>query len=234
MQSFLAALKFLTLWGSLAPAERNVSRGAPALYFPFLGLCLGLLLALFNYAISLYLDAELLSILLIGFLVLATGATHCDGTKKTFDRLVLSDSEQAASRTTTFGSLVLILFILLKIRAVEVMDEKIALSLLLAPALARWTLVVFVFGYHEWCDEASKWIGENLRLWHLLLTTAAILGLAFYFLGRKGLLIGLYLSVLALLTRTLLYRRDSLLRSDNLGAVIETSETLSFILLASL
>jgi hypothetical protein len=67
-----------------------------------------------------------------------------------------------------------------------------------------------------------------------VVTTAAILGLAFYFLGRKGLWIGLSLSVLALLTRSLLHRRHAVLTQENFGAMVEISEALSFILLASL
>jgi len=234
MQSLVAALRYLTFWGRLAPKPQGATRAPPALYFPFMGLLLGLLLALSNYALSLYLDSGLLSILLIGLLVLATGASHFDGAKNTFDGLFLSARAQVNSETRTLGSLLLILMILLKIRAVEVIDEKIALSLLLAPAFARWTLVVFIFGCREWCEETSRWVADNLRLWHLLLTTVAILGLAYYFLARKGLLIGLCLSVFALITRSILHRRYSVIRGDNFGAVTECSETLSLILLASL
>jgi adenosylcobinamide-GDP ribazoletransferase len=233
MQSLVAALKYLTLWGRIASKQQATTQGAPALYFPFIGLLLGLLLALLNYALSVYLDSQLLSIFLISFLVLVSGATHCDGTKRTLDAL-LSRPREENSSLTTFGLLILFVFMLFKIRAVEVMDDKIALSLLLAPALARWNLVVFVFGFHDRCDESCRWIGENLRLWHLLLTSATILGLAFYFLGRKGLVIAFSLTLVALLSRTWLHQHYSVITHDNLGALIESSETLSFILLASL
>src|SRR5262245_51721600 len=230
MKSLVAALKYLTLWGRIWP-NQQAAHGAPALYFPFVGLFLGLLLALLNYALSVYLDSQLLSIFLVSFLVLASGAAHCDGTKRTIDALLPRHSEQTSS---SFGLLILFVFMLFKIRAIEVMDDKIALSLLLAPALARWNLIIFVFGFRDSCDESCRWIGENLRVWHLLLTTATILGLAFYFLGRKGLVIGFSLSLLALLSRTWLHQHYSVITRDNFGAVIESSETLSFVLLASL
>jgi adenosylcobinamide-GDP ribazoletransferase len=235
MQSLVAAFKYLTIWGRLLPKPPlDESHGAIALYFPLVGLFLGLLLALLNYALGRSLDSELLSILLISFLVIATGAAHCDGAKKTFDALLSKRLGPKNAQESIFGSIVLFVLILLKIRAVEVTDDKIAVSLLLAPALARWSLVIFIFGYHDRCEATARRIAENLRIWHLVVTTAAILGLAFYFLGRKGLWIGLGLSVLALLARSLLHRRHAVLTQENFGAMIEIGEALSFILLASL
>jgi len=95
-------------------------------------------------------------------------------------------------------------------------------------------LVIFICGYHDRCEETARRIAENVRFWHLLVTTIAILGLAVSLLGRKGLWIGLSLSVLALLMRSLLHRRHGVLTHDNFGAVIELSEMLSLILLAAL
>lgn len=235
MQSLTAAFKYLTVWGRLIPKQPTPEAiGAAALYFPLVGLFLGLVLALLNYGLGLYLESQLLSIFLIGFLVIATGAVHCDGVKKTFDALLSDRIGGIAGRENTFGSIAVFLLILCKIRAVEVLDDKIALSLLLTPAFARWTLVIFIYGYHDRCEETARRIAGNLRFWHLLVTTIAILGLAVTSLGRKGLWIGLSLSVLALLARSLLHRRHAVLTHDNFGAMIELSEMLSLILFASL
>ena len=234
MQSLIAAFKYLTVWGRIIPQQpKPEAIGAAAAYFPVVGLFLGLLLALLNHGLGLYLEAQLLSIFLIGFLVLATGAVHCDGLKKTFDALLSDRVGEAHARENTFGSIAVLLLILCKIRAVDVLDDKITLSLLLTPAFARWTLLIFICGYHERCEETARRIAENLRFWHLLVMTIAILGLAAYLLGRKGLWIGLSLSVLALLARSLLHRRHAVLTHDNFGAMIELSEMLTLILLAS-
>lgn len=234
MRSLIETLKYLTVWGRCArKAPAPEALGAVAIYFPLVGLVLGLLLALLNYAFNLYLDSQLLSILLIGFLILANGAVHCDGTKKTFDAL-FSNTSPLVPPPTSFGLIALFLLTLLKIRAVELIDEKIAPSLLLAPALARWSLVIFLFGYQDRCEASARRIAEQIRIWHLLATTIALMGLAFYLLGRKGLWIGLTLSLLALLARSFLHRRYSVLTQDHLGAMIELSEMMSLILLASL
>ena len=235
MQSLSAAFKYLTIWGRVNTTEPTPEAiGAAAVYFPLVGLLLGLLLALLNYGLGLYLESQLLSIFLIAFLLMATGAVHCEGVKKTFDAFRPDRTGAANSRENIAGFVAIVLVVLFKIRSVDLLDDKIALSLLLTPALARWALVTFIYGYHDRCDEIARRIAENVRFWHLLVTTSATLGLAVYLLGRKGLWIGLALSVLALLARSLLHRRHAVLTHDNFGAVIELSEMLTLTLLASL
>jgi adenosylcobinamide-GDP ribazoletransferase len=235
MQSLAVAFKYLTIWGRIAhKSPRGDTIGTAAVYFPAVGLCLGLLLALLNSALSLYLAPQLLSIFLVGVLLLATGATHLDGLKNTLDGLWASRVDAADSGKSSAASIAVILLILLKISALDVIDDKLALSLLLTPALARWSLVIFVFGYHERCDEDARRLAEQLRFWQLLVITIAVLGLAASLLGKKGLWIALCLSVVALIGRSLLHRRHAVLTHDSFGALIEVSETLSLILLASL
>ncbi len=123
---------------------------------------------------------------------------------------------------------------LFKIRAIDVINDKLTVSLLLTPVLARWALVLFIYGYHDRCEEIPRRIAENVRVWHLLASTLASLGLAYYLLGRKGLWIGLALSIMTLLVRSFLHRRHAVLSHDNFGAVIELDEMLCLILLASL
>ena len=235
MQSLIAAFKYLTLWGGLV-AKRPTPEaiGAAAVYFPLVGLFLGLLLAFINYGLGRYLESQLLSILLMGFLVTVTGAVHCDGAKKTFDAALMEPLGNAGARASTFGLIAVLLLILCKIRAIYIIEDQIALSLLLTPAFARWTLVIFICGYHDRCEETARRIAENLRFWHVLVTTLVVLAIAVSLVGVKGLWIALCLSLAALLTRSLLYRRHGVLTHDNFGAMIELSETLTLVLLASL
>ena len=235
MQTLIAALKYLTIWGRLnttQPAPETI--GAAAVYFPVVGSLFGLLLALLNYGLSLYLDSEILTIFLVAVLLVATGGVHLEGVKKTFDALTPVLPSATNSQENIFGFVAILFVISFKFSAVDVLGDKIALSLLLTPVFARWALVLFIYGYHDRCEETPRRIAENVRFWHLLATTCATLGLAVYFLGRKALWIGLALSVVALLARSLLHRRHAVLSHDNFGAVVELSETLSLVLLASL
>lgn len=235
MQGVTAAFKYLTLWGrwsAIPPTPDAV--GAAAVYFPLVGLALGLLLAITNYALSLYLDSGILSILLVAILFAATGGIHVEGAKHTFDAMAPTIDHGANHRSETCGFVAIVFVLLFKIGATNAIDEKIALSMVLTPIAARWALVLFIYGYYDRCEETAKRIAENIKFWHLLLTTAVTLGLAIYLLGRKGLWLALALSVFALLIRSLLHRRHAVLTHDNFGAVIELSEMLSLILLASL
>jgi adenosylcobinamide-GDP ribazoletransferase len=234
MQGLTAALKYLTIWGRLSANQPTPEAvGAAAIYFPLVGLGLGLLLAVLNYALSLYLDSEVLSIFLVAILAAATGGIALEGTKHTFD--ALAPLVYAANRRSETCGVVGIFFVLMfKIGATNAIDERIALSLFLTPIAARWALVLFIYGYYDRCEETPKRIAESVKFWHLLAATAVTLGLAVYLLGRKGLWLGLSLSVFALLIRTLLHRHHSVLTDDNFGAVIELSEALSLVLLASL
>jgi adenosylcobinamide-GDP ribazoletransferase len=235
MQKLVAVLKYLTVWGRLSPSQPTPETiGAASVYFPLVGLLLGLLLALLNYGLSLYLDSEILTVFLIAVLLLATGGVHLEGVKKTFDALTSGLPHGTASRENIFGLVAILFVISFKFSAVDVLGDKTTLSLLLMPVFARWALVIFIYGYHDRCDQTSRRIAGKVRFWHLLLTTFATLGLAIYLLGRKALWIGLSLSVLVLLARSLLHRRHAVLTHDNFGAVIELSETLSLVLLASL
>jgi adenosylcobinamide-GDP ribazoletransferase len=235
MKSLLAAFKYLTILGRLTPtAPPPELIGRAAVYFPLVGLLLGLALALLNYGLGLYVDSEILSIILIAVLVVATGGIPLEGTKNTFDGMSVNLSRASDGQLYSWGFIAVLFVLLFKIAAADVMDEKLTLSLLITPAIARWALVIFVYGYHDRCEETPRVIAENVKLWHLLAATAATLVLAFYSLARKGLWIALSVSVFALLARSLLHRRHAVLTHDNFGALIELSEALSLVLLATL
>ena len=233
MQKLITAFKYLTVWSRFSPRPPIPEMiGAAAVFFPLVGLILGLLLAMTNYVLVAYLDSEILNIVLIATLVVATGGIHLEGIKNTFDATPTPISKSRGNETLGFVAIVLV--ILFKSGAADSMDEKLTLSLLLMPVLARWALVIFIYGYHDRCEETPRVITENVKFWHLLAATLFTLGLAVYLLGRKGLWLGLALSVFALLSRSLLHRRHAALTQDTFGAVIEWSEALSLILLASL
>lgn len=235
MKSLIAAFEYLTIWGRLSHKSTSVEAvGNAAIYFPIVGLCLGLLLALLNYGLALYVDGEILSVLIIAVLVIATGGTHIEGAMATFEAFHMERSRQKISHANIWGFVAIFFLLSFKISAIDVIDDKIAMSLLLTPVFGRWTLVLFIYGYHDRCEDIPRRIAEHVRFWHLLVTTLATLGSAVYLLGRKGLWIGLVLSLMTLLIRSLLHRRHTVLTHDNFGAMVELSETLSLLLLASL
>jgi len=234
VQSLVTALKYLTILGRWrAPVSSPAGFGNAALWFPLVGLAIGVIIAAVNYALVLYVDTQILSVLVIALWIVVTGGIPLAGSKSTFDSM----QQPAAARgggAEVFGFAAILILTFLKIHAIDVMDDKVAANLFIAPALARWALVVLLFGYHDRCDETMRLIAENTKLWHLGATTICTLALAVYLLGREALWISLALSLLALLSRTVLHRRHAILTLSNLGAVTDLGEALALVLIAIL
>jgi adenosylcobinamide-GDP ribazoletransferase len=236
MKSALAAFKFLTLARRFGRAQVSPQQVSTAIaYFPLVGIFLGLVLVLLNRLLDPHLESEILGVLLIASLALLTGAIHYEGMQNTFDALSVKMGQgEEKGRSLTFGLLAILFVVLLKVRALEVTGETRSLGLLLTPLFARWSLVIFLYGSASFAEGTARILADNVRAWHLALTTVLTLALAAFLVGRIALWIGLYLSLLALLSRTYLRRRNGCIGSDNFGAVVELSETLSFVLFASL
>lgn len=230
VKTFFAAFKFLTIWGcfsTVKPAPGTVGKAAG--YFPCVGLALGLLLALTNYILSPYFGTEILNLIVLTFLIAATGAQHLTGMKATFDAFAAND--ESANRTLGFTAVVLV--IVFKSAAADSMDINLTLSWLLTPVLARWALVIFLYGYHSRFEGPARAIAEHVNTRPVLASTVFTLVLAVYFLGRRGLWLALVVSVFTLSLRTLLHRRQTVLSQANWGATVELAEVVSLVVLAS-
>jgi adenosylcobinamide-GDP ribazoletransferase len=236
MKSIVAAFKFLTILSRFTAHKPSAPLvGKAAALFPVAGLILGLALALLARALENHLDAEILSTTLVAFLILATGGLPLEGLQKTFDAAAPGRSAATAGPPSgATGAAAIIFVILFKIKSMDILGEKLTLALLLTPALARWAMLVFIYGSHRHSEGEASLIAQNVRFWHVLFASFATLAPATYLLGRTGLWIGLCLAVLALLCRALLQKRNGALTRDNFGAVVEASEALSLVLLASL
>jgi len=235
VQGVVTAFKYLTIFGRWRATSADPAGFSNApLWFPLVGLTIGVILAAINYALALYIDSELLSVLVIALLIIATGAIPLAGTKITFDAMQQPARAAPDGSGEVVGLAAILIITFLKIHAIDIMDDKVAANLFIAPALARWALVVLLYGYHDRCDETMRLIAENTKLWHLGATTVTMLALATYLVSRKALWIGLALSLLALLSRTLLHRRHAILTLTNLGAVTDLGDALALVLLAIL
>jgi adenosylcobinamide-GDP ribazoletransferase len=236
MKSIVAAVRFFTIFGRFTRHESSahmVGKAAP--FFPVIGFILGLALALLARTLENYVDAEILSTTLVAFLILATGGLHLEGLQKTFDVAALRQTGTSAdSSSGAIGVAAIVIVLLFKIKSLDILEEKLTLALLLTPVLARWAMLVFIYGSHRHSEGDASRIAESVKFWHVLFASIATLAPATYLLGRTGLLIGLCLSIFSLVFRGLLQRRNGVLTAPNLGSVVELSETLSLILLASL
>ncbi|MBM4297377.1 MAG: hypothetical protein FJ143_06510, partial [Deltaproteobacteria bacterium] len=162
-------------------------------------------------------------------------AIHLEGLQKTTDLLVARRHKiDHLSAGTVYGMIAVVLVIIFKIRAIEVMGETRSIHLLLAPALARWALVVFLYGPNLESEDLAWRVAKQVTAWHLFVATAVTLAITIYLTGRAGLWVGLTISIVALLFRAYCQRQVSEISHHRFGALIEVSETLSLVLFASL
>lgn len=237
MRSFLTALKFLTAFpspGKVTPAPQEIGRSTP--FFPLVGFCLGFVLILLNRILEPYLESEILGVVLVSFLILLTRAKQLVGLRESFDRIGSGGGAEgmASNHKGIFGILAVIVVIMLKFRAIEVMGEVRGQGLLLAPVLSRWSMVILAYGSRPELGGTGATLPEQVRGRQLLWATALALAVAILVAGRVGLWIGLWVSLLALGTGLYFRRRPGGEGENNFGVIGEISEALAMVLFASL
>ena len=233
MKNALAAFKFLVLGDRFIVTQLDPKLvGSGTLYFPLIGLIIGACLVIVNRVLQPYLESEILAVVLVTFLIFLTRAAHLNGTQKAF---TVSSFTPAAGRSGgIYGLLAVLLIIFFKIRSIEVIGETRSLSLVFSPIFARWSLIIFLYRSTSAADESAQRVAENVTAWHLMIATAITLGMAIFLVGTTALWIGLCVSLFALLTRAYLRWRSVDLSSHHFDALVELSETLSFVLFACL
>jgi adenosylcobinamide-GDP ribazoletransferase len=237
---FLAALQFLTI----LPIKRNFNSrqvGGSSIYFPLVGLCIGLLLAGLNYLLHFILPQTVINIFLVAILALCSGGLHLDGVADTFDGIAGHRSTERRleimrdSRIGGFGAIGLGMVILMEYILLNNIPGNVTwLVLILAPAVSRWCMVYaiafFPYARPEGLGKAFK---EAVTGKQFTVATLIAIVLCIGLLGATGLIVlaGAWLATLFFS----LYLSHLLkgLTGDTYGAINEIT-TLSVFLMAIL
>lgn len=241
MKALLLAIQFLTRLPtppltSLAPEDW----GRSALAYPLVGLLIGALLAMLQFALGLS-DPLLQAALLLTAWVLLTGGLHLDGLADSADAWVgghgdrdrtLEIMKDPRSGPAAVSASVLVL--LLKFAALAVLlgsGIRPALVLMLVPLLGRAALLGLLLStpYVRAGGMGTAIAGHLPRKTALALLLALAAGLCFLVDGWKA--------ALAVLAVNFLLRRACLARlggvtGDTLGAAVELSEAGALLALA--
>ncbi|MDD5681610.1 MAG: adenosylcobinamide-GDP ribazoletransferase, partial [Candidatus Omnitrophica bacterium] len=168
MKNFFIALQFLTIIPIRIKRldDKNLSRSV--IYFPLIGLFLGLLLAGINNLLTILNLSDLtVNIILIFLLIVMTGGLHLDGLADTFDGVMSGknkDETLAIMRDPHIGVMgVLSLIIILSLKVAFLSSVSASLktvSLLLMGVLSRWSMVfaMSLFPYARQDGKAKKFI----------------------------------------------------------------------------
>lgn len=240
MKGLLIALQFLTILPVRIRGElKDRGIAASLIYFPVVGLFIGLLLAGVSALLSGILPPLLLSVILAGLWLLITGGMHLDGTADTFDALGSGKPRQAMleimrdSRIGAFGMAAVVFLILFKVFALHSLGSMRTGALIVAPVLGRFsvTLPIFLFSYPRESGKAKAFF-DNIRPKTVVIAAITALVIAGIALGVKGVLFFPVICVLAALFSFVLSRTFGGITGDNLGAIIEFTEAVTLIILA--
>lgn len=240
--SFLTALRFLTIFripgGRIETAE---DMGRSAVWFPVVGLIIGVILALINWVFSLFLPAAATSSLTIVLLVIVTGAMHLDGFADTCDGLAGNKPAEERwrvmhdSRTGAFGVTGLILLLLVKFVLLNSIPQANVTSVLvLMPVISRWAMVYAIAKYpYARTEGLGKAFKNGVTRTRLVVATVITLGLSivlawwadldYYYIVGFGIMVVIWFFIITVSA----YFRSKFagLTGDTYGAINELAET---------
>lgn len=237
MNRFIGILQFLTRIPVVQalPFDEEFEKGA--VYFPLVGLILGVLLLAFNYILSYFLPPSIGVILTMTLYIFLTGGLHLDGLGDTFDGLYSNRSRERVleimkdSRLGTNALLAILIVILIKIVGLQSMGHhQLNIALLLMPVMGRQALVLgsYKVAYARKEGLGNIFIGKVTReqLIITLLTTVII-----SMISVKSLLF-----VMLLMGFTYWYKKHTTriiggMTGDTLGSLCELTEAIYILFL---
>ncbi len=239
MNTFFAALQFLTLFPWPKRMDRSADEvGRSTIFFPVIGLLLGLILVLFNSLLKPFASSMLSSVCLVAILAWLTRGLHLDGLGDTFDGLGAGGDRERIlrvmddSHTGAFGLIAIVLSLFFKIHAIESLDVDRWGALLLAPILGRWAMVLL--GYRS--KAAKTGLGsifmDRLGAKQFYWATFMTLFLAAAVSRAAGVVLMAWVAVLTIGSKSYFHRRLGGVTGDTFGAVGELSETSVLVILA--
>ncbi|HEX9662561.1 MAG TPA: adenosylcobinamide-GDP ribazoletransferase [Candidatus Binatia bacterium] len=239
MNSFFAALQFLTLFPCPKRAERAADEiGRSTIFFPVIGLFLGLILVVIDFLLKPFASSGLSSVALVTILALLTRGLHLDGLGDTFDGLGAGGDRERIlsvmddSQTGAFGLIAIVLLLFFKIHAIESIGGDRWRGLLAAPVLGRWAMVLL--GYRSLAAKPGlgSTLIDHLDTKHFLFATLIALLLVAAILHGVGIAMMVWVAVFTTASKIFFHRRLGGVTGDIFGAVGELSETSVLVILA--
>jgi len=236
-QSFLAALCFLTIFpvpaAWLKGHEDRATQGYSILFYPLVGLLLGLVLLASIFFLSVF-DSLLATALLVMVWVIVTGALHLDGLADTADAWLggHGDRDKTLSilKDTHAGVaaiVAIVLLLIIKILALNDINSNLLFAVLVTPILSRTAVIglLLTTNYVRENGIAEKMIVAMPRqlAWAMI---AAVGLLALVVLQWKAIYILVSIVLAVFLYRIMLVRRLGGTTGDTAGALIEIIEVL--------
>lgn len=218
MTPFFIALQFLTRLKIVNQTEWSVEDfGKSVVAFPYVGLIIGLILALLYGILSPFIPLVPLMLILVITEFLITGGLHADGLMDTSDGLFSGRERDRKleimkdSRIGSFGVVAFVFVTLLKWQLLTAIPtaEFIPMALIMMPLMSRWSLVLSIRSYPYAREQGMGAAFANLAPKHVITYNT----LSTFFMPIVILLIGIILY-------TLLYGVYSIFSIADVGYVV--------------
>lgn len=218
MTPFFIALQFLTRLKIVNQTEWSVEDfGKSVVAFPYVGLIIGLILALLYGILSPFIPLVPLMLILVIAEFLITGGLHADGLMDTSDGLFSGRERDRKleimkdSRIGSFGVVAFVFVTLLKWQLLTSIPtaEFIPMALIMMPLMSRWSLVLSIRSYPYAREQGMGAAFANLAPKHVITYNT----LSTFFMPIVILLIGVILY-------TLLYGVYSIFSVADVGYVV--------------
>lgn len=218
MTPFFIALQFLTRLKIVNQTEWSVEDfGKSVVAFPYVGLIIGLILALLYGILSPFIPLVPLMLIIVVAEFLITGGLHADGLMDTSDGLFSGRKRERKleimkdSRIGSFGVVAFVFVTLLKWQLLTAIPtaEFIPMALIMMPLMSRWSLVLSIRSYPYAREQGMGAAFANLAPKHVITYNT----LSTFFMPIVILLIGVILY-------TLLYGVYSIFSIADVGYVV--------------
>ena len=218
MTPFFIALQFLTRLKIVNQTEWSVEDfGKSVVAFPYVGLIIGLILALLYGILSPFIPLVPLMLIIVVAEFLITGGLHADGLMDTSDGLFSGRERERKleimkdSRIGSFGVVAFVFVTLLKWQLLTAIPtaEFIPMALIMMPLMSRWSLVLSIRSYPYAREEGMGAAFANLAPKHVITYNT----ISTFFMPIVILIIGAILY-------TLLYSAYSIFSVADVGYVV--------------
>ncbi len=240
MNGFWAALQFLTIFPTpLKGSIDDKTIGMSLVYFPLVGLLLGVILFGLHYILTLILPAPVVCVLIIATLAILTGGHHVDGLIDTCDGIfggksreerltIMSDTKVGAFGVT--GA-----FLLLLAKYVAILSAPALPALLLMPAMGRWAMTHAIFSFpYARVSGLGLSFKQGISWQKFAIASFIALALSLLLMVWKGIvLLGTLYAVIYSIGQFIRTRIGGL-TGDSYGAINELAEVITLLLIIML
>jgi adenosylcobinamide-GDP ribazoletransferase len=235
MKNLAAAFQFLTVLPVGKP--RRVEAGKMVPWFPIVGLAVGLIMVLADYAFSMLWPGTIVALLDVLLLTVLSGGLHLDGLGDTADGLLSHRSREKAlgimrdSRIGVMGLLAVVFVLAIKWGCLRNLQEQRTLYLLIIPAYSRGAMMFGIqclkygrpdggMGTDFFSNKPPTW-----ALWTILLPVFISC-----WLGWHAIMLNIAFVAMTILILLYYERRLGCVTGDMLGALAEILEAWLFLI----